>query len=70
MTFAIAVQIIQALVAGVPAVAACIESICAQVAQRNGLDPVALIKAITEPAVSAVDASVDVQIEARDWPVK
>jgi hypothetical protein len=66
----ILLQVLQAVIAAVPSVAACIESICAQVAQRNGLDPVALTKIVTEPAVSAVDASVDAQIEARDWPVK
>jgi len=60
-------QIIQAIVAAVPAVKSCIESICTQVAQAHGLDPVALIKQITEPAVQAVDASVDAEINAR-WP--
>jgi hypothetical protein len=61
-------QVIQAIVAAVPAVSSCIESICAQVAAAHGLDPVALIKAVTEPAVSSVDSVVDAELEAHTWP--
>ena len=60
-------QILQAVIQAVPAVKGCIESICTQVAAAHGLDPVALIKQITEPAVQAVDASIDNEINTR-WP--
>ena len=65
MTVGAALAIIQAIIAGYPVVKGAIESICQQVASQHGLDPVVLIKAVTEPKVSEVDAGVDAEINAR-----
>lgn len=65
MNPAILIQIIQAVIAAVPEVKKCIESICADVAAAHGLNPIELIKAVTEPAVDAVDKSIDAEINAR-----
>lgn len=66
---AILIQVIQALIAAYPAVKQGIEAICQQVSEAHGLDPVKLIKAVTEPDVAGVDASVDAEIEQR-WAGK
>jgi len=62
---ATAIAIIQAIVAAYPVVSKGIEAIIADVAAARGLDPIALTKAITEPGIAAVDASVDAEINAR-----
>lgn len=65
MTLAAALAIINALVAAYPVVKQGIESICVQVAQAHGLDPIALIKAVTEPDVDGIDTSIDAEINTR-----
>lgn len=62
---ATAIAIINAIVAAYPVVKKGIEAIIVDVAAARGLDPVALIKAVTEPDVGAIDAAVDAEINAR-----
>lgn len=65
MTIGAAIAIIQAIVAGYPAVKSGIEAICNAVAKAQGLDPIELIKAVSTPDVASVDASIDAEINAR-----
>ncbi|HEY5962162.1 MAG TPA: hypothetical protein VIV60_36650 [Polyangiaceae bacterium] len=67
MNPAIAIQIIQALIAGIPAVADGIKKIIGDVAEANGLDPIQLAKEIVGDGHEAVDQTVDAIIDAR-WP--
>lgn len=65
MTLTAALAIINAIVAAYPAVKSGITAICNAVAEEHGLDPIALIKAVTTPDVAGVDASIDAELNAR-----
>lgn len=61
---AILLAIIQAIIAGIPAAKAIAESVIAAKAPKSGLDPVKLIKLISEPDVEGVNTDIDAEINA------
>ena len=65
MTIAAALAIINAIVAAYPVVKGGIEAICNDVAAAHGLDPIELIKAVSTPDFTGVDASIDAELNAR-----
>lgn len=67
LTIPILIQLLQALIAAYPTVKDGIELICKDLAEAHGIDPIALIKAVTTPDVQGVDTSIDAEIQTR-WP--
>ena len=66
MTLAIAIQIIQAIIAGVPEAATAIKNIIGDVSAASGLDPVVVASTIAGDNHASVDAAVDAIIAALD----
>ena len=64
MTLAIAIQIIQAIIAGVPEAATAIKNIIGDVSAASGLDPVVVASTIAGDNHASVDAAVDAIIAA------